>query len=58
MVIDKLITLKLKCSDECFCTKSTKISALWYSVHTVLLEYFVGEKPLRMSQVSRKFNAI
>ncbi len=28
-----------------------------YSV-TVLLEYFAGEKPLRMSQISRKFDPL
>ena len=26
--------------------------------HTVLLEYFAGEKPLRMSQISRKFDPL
>ena len=29
------------------------------SLHdTVLLEYFAGEKPLRMSQISRKFDPL
>ncbi len=27
-------------------------------VITVLLEYFAGEKPLRMSQISRKFDPL
>ena len=27
-------------------------------MYTVLLEYFAGEKPLRMSQISRKFDPL
>ena len=30
----------------------------YYAPHTVLLEYFAGEKPLRMSQISRKFDPL
>ncbi len=31
------------------------ISSWLVDLYTVLLEYFAGEKPLRMNQISRKF---